>query len=255
VTATRQLTDDLGTPVQLDDRPARVVSLVPSLTESIAVSLPGRLVGATEWCSHPAELDVARVRGTKNPDVGRIVALAPDLVVCNQEENRELDVRRLREAGVPVWVTRIETLDEAFTSLRRLFTEALGEEVPQWLVRAERQWSLPAPRPQRRGAVVIWRDPWMVVGSPTFTADLVSKVGIVNVIADTDGRYPRIELSELLDRSPEIVLLPDEPYAFSDTDGPECFAPGTAVLVPGRSLTWYGPSLATARAELLALLG
>ena len=92
--------DDLGAEVPLDGRVTRVVSLVPSLTEAIAASAPGRLVGATDWCTHPADLDVARVRGTKNPDLAAIRALAPDLVVANMEENRELDVRRLRDAGV-----------------------------------------------------------------------------------------------------------------------------------------------------------
>ena len=85
--------DDLGHPVDLPHPPRRVVSLVPSLTEALAVTVPDRLVGATDWCTHPAGLDVPRVRGTKNPDRTAIAALAPDLVVANQEENRELDVR------------------------------------------------------------------------------------------------------------------------------------------------------------------
>ena len=98
------LRDDLGAPVDLTAPPRRVVSLVPSLTEAIATSCPKTLVGATDWCTHPADLDVARVRGTKNPDLRAIADLSPDLVVANKEENRELDVRRLRERGVTVWV-------------------------------------------------------------------------------------------------------------------------------------------------------
>ena len=91
--------DDRGTLVELPRPPRRVVSLVPSLTEALAVTVPDRLVGATDWCTHPADLDVARVRGTKNPDRAAIAALAPDLVIANQEENRQLDVQRLRAAG------------------------------------------------------------------------------------------------------------------------------------------------------------
>jgi hypothetical protein len=87
---------------------------VPSLTEAIAATRRDALVGATDWCTHPADLDVDRVRGTKNPDRAAIAALAPDLVVANEEENRELDVERLRADGIAVWVTRIRTLDEAF---------------------------------------------------------------------------------------------------------------------------------------------
>ena len=104
--------DDLGADVRLAAPATRVVSLVPSLTEALAATAPDRLAGATEWCTHPADLDVPRVRGTKNPDTRAIAALAPDLVVANREENRELDVRRLRDAGVPVWVTEIENVVE-----------------------------------------------------------------------------------------------------------------------------------------------
>ena len=126
------LVDDLGHPVRLTDRPVRVVSLVPSITESLAATVPGLLVGATDWCTHPAELDVARVRGTKNPDLAAIVALDPDLVVANKEENRELDVRRLRERGIEVWVTLTETVDQALGSLERLFGEVFDVR-PSWL--------------------------------------------------------------------------------------------------------------------------
>jgi ABC-type hemin transport system substrate-binding protein len=79
-----------------------VVSLVPSLTESVAMTRPEALVGATEWCTHPQGLGVRRVRGTKNPDRAAIAGLVPDLVLANQEENRRVDVERLRAAGIPV---------------------------------------------------------------------------------------------------------------------------------------------------------
>src|SRR3954466_12761133 len=122
--------DDLGAPVDLPRPPRRVVSLVPSLTEALAVTVPDRLVGATDWCTHPADLDVARVRGTKTPDRSAIAALGPDLVVANQEENRRLDVERLRAAGIPVWVTAITALHEALRSMRPLFVEALAAGEP-----------------------------------------------------------------------------------------------------------------------------
>src|ERR1700722_18079887 len=104
--------DDLGYPVELAYPARRGVSLVPSLTESVAVTRPDALAGATIWCTPPADLDVPRVRGTKKPDRGAIAALRPDLVLANQEENRRIDVERLRAAGIPVWVTVIRTLDE-----------------------------------------------------------------------------------------------------------------------------------------------
>src|SRR3954468_23515307 len=156
--------DDLGTAVAIELPARRVVSLVPSLTESVAMTRPSALVGATDWCTHPHELEVTRVRGTKNPDVRKIIALAPDLVLANREENRELDVRRLREAGVPVWVTEIETVPQAVGSMTRVFEEALGWGSPQWLVDVRRAWDRPLPEVRARVAVPVWRDPWMVVG-------------------------------------------------------------------------------------------
>ncbi|MGY2130281.1 helical backbone metal receptor [Blastococcus sp. SYSU DS0617] len=244
--------DDLGTAVELSRPPRRVVSLVPSLTEALAVTVPDRLVGATDWCTHPAGLDVARVRGTKNPDRAAITALAPDLVIANREENRELDVRRLRAAGVPVWVTVIESLDEALASMRRLFTEVLDVGEPSWLRTAADEWARPAPEPELRVAVPIWRDPWLVVGSRTFAGDVLERLGLRNAFADDAQRYPRVEPAELRRHDLDLVLLPDEPYVFTADDGPEALPGVRSVLVSGRDLTWYGPSLATARERLLA---
>ena len=112
--------DDLGAECALPAHPARVVSLVPSLTEAIAASAPGVLVGATDWCTHLPGLDVVRVRGTKNPHLDRIVSLRPDLAVANEEENRERDVEALRDHGIAVWVTDVRTVDGALASLERL---------------------------------------------------------------------------------------------------------------------------------------
>ncbi|MGH1561684.1 helical backbone metal receptor [Mumia sp. DW29H23] len=247
--------DDLGAEVRVTHPARRVVSLVPSLTEAVAATGDAALVGATDWCTRPADLDVTRVRGTKNPDVQAVVDLAPDLVVANQEENRALDVRRLREAGVPVWVTRIETVDEAFTSMRRLFTDALGWEVPPWLVEAEQAWAppaAPADAVRPRVAVAVWRDPWMVVGRDTFTGDLLGRLGWDHAYAAASDRYPHVALADLDRGDLDLVLLPDEPYVFGPDDGPEAFERVPTALVSGRLLTWYGPALLEAARELPA---
>ena len=246
-----QAYDDLGHRVDLPSPPRRVVSLVPSLTEALAVTCPDLLVGATDWCTHPADLSVTRVRGTKNPDRRAIEALDPDLVVANKEENRELDVRRLREAGVPVWVTDIGSVPEGLDSLERLLG-LLGEGAPGWLLTARSLWSVPLPSPRARVAVPIWRDPWMVVGGGTFTDDVVRRLGLANVFSDT-GRYPTVDLASIDREDVDLVLLPDEPYAFSADDGPEAFRNTRTVLVSGRLLTWYGPSLVDAHRELTDL--
>ncbi len=245
--------DDLGADVPLSGPAQRVVSLVPSLTEALAASAPERLAGATDWCTHPADLDVARVRGTKNPDLAAIRALSPDLVVANMEENRELDVRRLRDAGVAVWVTRIETVEQSLEAMSRLFGSALDLEEPHWLVEARALWSTPTPR-RLSVAVPIWRDPWMVVGSPTYTDDLLTRAGLANVMAGREGRYPSVSSAEIDAAGADVVLLPDEPYVFTADDGPEVFTTPTR-LVSGRLLTWYGPAMVEAHALLSSLAG
>lgn len=243
--------DDLGQPVPVPGTIARVVSLVPSLTEAIAVSAPGLLVGATDWCSYPDDLDVPRIRGTKNPDVAAIVALAPDVVVANEEENRESDLRALRAAGLAVWVTRIRTVPEAFTSLRRMLALACGCSSPDWLARAEASWARVPGGAQRGTAVIpIWRRPWMVVGRDTFTGDVLRRLGVRNAFESHPERYPKVPLPDLRAVRPDLVVLPDEPYRFTAEDGPEAFEGIPAALVSGRYLTWYGPSLEQAPAEL-----
>ena len=246
--------DDLGHPLD-SPRPARrVVSLVPSLTETLASTNPDAVVGATDWCTHPPNLRTTRVRGTKNPDVTSIVSLAPDLVIANKEENRELDVRRLREAGVRVWVTQIETLDQAFDSIERMFDAALGWPVPRWVGEARDAWAAPPALDGLRVSVPIWRDPWMVIGPGTFTADVLRRLGCVVLPQDAGERYPGIDVTALDQSGVDVILLPDEPYVFTADDGPEAFATAPCELVSGRLLTWYGPSLVPARTDLESVL-
>lgn len=239
-------TDDLRHDVPLSGPPTRVVSLVPSITEALATDVPDRIVGATDWCTHPADLDVARVRGTKNPDLAAIRALSPDLVVANKEENRELDVRRLREAGVAVWVTDIETVPQALASLTRLYDEALAVSEPDWLAAARARWSGPVPDVRGRVVVPVWRDPWLVVGPRTYTGDLLRRLGWQNAFDAGEDRYPKADLADLDRDDVDLVLLPDEPYVFTADDGPEAFAKVPTRLVSGRLLTWYGPAMVEA---------
>jgi ABC-type Fe3+-hydroxamate transport system substrate-binding protein len=248
--------DDLGDEVPAAGPIRRVVSLVPSLTESIAATAPGLLVGATDWCTHPAGLDVARVRGTKNPDVAAVVALRPDLVVANAEENRDEDLAALRAAGLAVWVTAPRTLDEAFLSLAHMLSTACGVPRPSWLVAAERAWATSDDEVhtrRRRAFVPIWRRPWMCLGSGTFAGDVLGRLGVDHVYADDAQRYPRVALDDVRRRAPDLVVLPDEPYPFTTDEGREVFGDWhiPVACVSGRHLTWYGPSLVEAR-DLLA---
>jgi ABC-type Fe3+-hydroxamate transport system substrate-binding protein len=245
--------DDLGRRVRLPDRVTRVVSLVPSLTEAVAASAPGLLVGATDWCTHPADLDVPRVRGTKNPRVDQIADLAPDLVLANEEENRAPDLDALRSVGLAVWTTAPRSVPEALRSLRRMLTLACRLPAPDWLGQAEAAWAaVPSPAGRRRAVVPIWRRPWMALGRDTFASDVLARLGVDNVLATSEERYPRIDPAALPEH--DLVVLPDEPYRFTSDDGPEAFPAVPAALVSGRHLTWYGPSLVEAPAVLTAAL-
>ncbi|WP_350277333.1 helical backbone metal receptor [Kribbella sp. HUAS MG21] len=242
--------DDLRDVVELPREVRRVVSIVPSLTESIAATHPALIVGATDWCTHPADLDVARVRGTKNPDLDRILELAPDVVVANAEENRADDLDALRAAGIAVWVTAPTTVPAALDSLGRMLSAIIGGE-PPWLDEARAVWSAPYDGIRRRAVIPIWRRPWMALGRDTFAGDLLARIGVDNVLREWAERYPRIDPDALPEY--DVVVLPDEPYAFSPDDGPEAFD-RPARCVSGRHLTWYGPSLVEARAVLTGQL-
>ncbi|MFB7508226.1 helical backbone metal receptor [Streptomyces broussonetiae] len=233
----------------------RVVSLVPSLTEAVAVTLPGVLVGATDWCSRPAHLDVTRTGGTKNPRLDRILALAPDLVIANEEENRAPDLDALREAGLEVLVTEVRSVPQAIGELARVLAACGAPERPRWLQEAEAAWdALPEPAARRTAVVPVWRRPWMVLGRDTFAGDVLARLGVDHLHAGHPERYPRIPLDELRAAAPDLVVLPDEPYRFTAEDGPEAFGGLPCALVSGRHLTWYGPSLAEAPRVLGAAL-
>ena len=242
--------DDLGAEVVLPSPPRRVVSLVPSITETVADT--GLLVGATDYCVHPANLDVRRVGGSKYPSLDAVQACAPDLVLANAEENRESDVLALRGAGLTVWTTAAAgSVPEACAALRRMFSEALGLPVPRWLPEAQRLWA-EVPPTRELAVVPVWRKPWVVLGRDTFAGDVLLRLGIGNIFAGHPERYPRPSITEL--QGADLVVLPDEPYPFTPTDGPQYFASTPCALVSGRHLTWWGPSLLEARSLLTAAL-
>ncbi|MCU0300118.1 MAG: helical backbone metal receptor [Candidatus Nanopelagicales bacterium] len=245
--------DDLGVEVRLSGPPVRVVSLVPSITEAIAITCPQVLVGATDWCTHPARLEVVRVRGPKNPDLGLILGLRPDLVVANVEENRRVDVDRLRAAGIAVWVTRIDSVAEALASLGRLLGVGLGLGAePRWLTDAGRVWAGAMPPATLRVAVPVWRDPWIWVGGRTYASDVLARLGWANVL-DAVDRYPHRTVEAVLAEGPDLVLVPDEPYPFRSV--PDLLAGVRTALVPGRSLFWYGPAMIDGRRHLIEAAG
>ena len=268
--ALRTVTDDLGATVEVPDGPRRLVSLVPSLSEVLWWwHLADALVGVTDWCVAPPNAfhSARRLRGTKNPDTAAIVDLAPDLVVANDEENRELDVRRLREAGVAVYVTKVRRVDDAADALARLGgalgVGRAGEGTAQTIRRALDQVRVPERR--LRAVCPVWRDGppqdgrdddevWWALGRDTYGGNLLARCGFEVVPDDPDGRYPRHTLGEVATWDPDVVLLPDEPYAFGPADR-EVFAAwrSRTRLLDGTALSWWGPRTPHALGDLSRL--
>lgn len=253
------IVDDLGADVALDGSAQRIVSLVPSLTEAVEVTSPGRIVGATDYCTHPPDLDVARVGGSKYPKLDQIRRLRPDLVLANSEENRPEDVEQLRTDGIAVWVMRApETVPAALASLRRLLTDVIDVGPPRWLDEADDRWHTTRTPAQRCAVIPVWRKPWVVIGRDTFGGDVLHRLGVGNAYAGHADRYPRPKLDELRDTftdgAADLLVLPDEPWEFTHDDGPDAFPDVPYVLVSGRDLTWYGPSLVAAHEALTAAL-
>jgi ABC-type hemin transport system substrate-binding protein len=245
--------------------PQRIVSLVPSLTETLfALGVGERVVGRTRYCAQPPRLvgKVPKIGGTKKIDVRRVLELEPDLVVAVMEENSKEDVRALAEAGVPVFLGAPETVDGAVRMLRELAARVEAPLVRSVLAPIERVLDkLRAPRSSTRKIFVpIWKSPYMGVGSDTYVHDVLKISGGENVCGGAT-RYPVVTLEEIESLQPEVVLLPDEPYPFSSEDLPEFYAldipaakDDRIYLVDGKLLTWYGPRMASSLTQISALL-
>ena len=274
--------------------PKRVVSLIPSMTESLFdLGVGDRVVGVTDLCTPPEEdqLRLQRVGGTKKPNLEAVRILRPDLVIANQEENSEDSVRALSEAGLTIWLTfpksTIDALDLLWTIIK-IFR--LSEKVPlvetlartlDWTEKATTaRLSIPT-------FVPIWQGekedigPWfMTFNYQTYANDVLAKVGGMNVFTarerrypleadlgtaepedagERDTRYPRVTIDEVIESKPDVILLPDEPYAFEEShksqieewlaDTP-AVETGRVHLIDGSLLTWHGTRLAKAVADL-----
>ncbi len=263
-----KLVDSLGREHALAARPRRIVSLVPSHTETLfALGAGARVAGVTDYCVHPASgvAGTTKVGGTKNPSLRRIQELRPDLVIANKEENRRATVRALEEAGIPVFVTYARTVHGALEEIAALGRLTGQEQAAGQLVEEiEEAWAAARARirePRTPVIALVWKAPYMAVGSDNFADALLYESGGCNPLAGRPGRYPRIEAAELEQAAPEVILLPTEPYAFGESDRLEllrlrCPAAqsGRIHVVEGELLTWYGPRMARALQHLSALL-
>jgi ABC-type Fe3+-hydroxamate transport system substrate-binding protein len=224
---------------------ARIVSLVPSVTETL-LAWGVDVVACTRFCEQPL---LAHVGGTKDPDIDAIVALAPDLVVVDIEENRRPDAEALEARGMRLHVTHVTALADVAPTLVAL-ADATGVHVPPIELRH-------AAPPRLDACVLIWRRPWMTVNDDTYGSSVLAHLGVGNVFAGAADRYPQVTLDEVAARAPALVALPTEPYAFKDRHVRELqrALPGTDVrLIDGADLFWWGTRTPGALDRLAAAL-
>ena len=231
----------------------RIVSLCPSLTELVFdLDAGDSLVGRTKFCVHPADRveAIEKLGGTKNPKIERIVELAPDLVLMNEEENRKEDAQALERAGIRVHTSMPRTAPETAAMVRSIGiaihrsreAEPIAADIERRADRVKRDASR---FPPIRYACLIWRDPIMTLNDDTFIAGLLALPGGQNVFGDRDDRYPAISAQELHDADPLLVLLPNEPFPFQEKHADELAAMSRLPrdrfrLVDGELLSWHG---------------
>jgi ABC-type Fe3+-hydroxamate transport system substrate-binding protein len=258
-----RLVDDLGRTVELA-APRRIVSLVPSLTETLfAIGAGARVVAVTRYCEEPvAEVaPIPKVGGTKNPDLAGIKALAPDVVIMNAEENRREDFEALAAAGLTVFVTEPKTITDGIRSIAQLGElTGLAEGAALAAAQARRVRATLAQVERRRPVryfCPIWRKPWMAFNADTYAHDMLRAAGGENVCADAEARYPTVTLDAITRADPAVVLLPDEPYRFTEKDlaalAPLALPRERVHFVDGKALSWYGPRIADGLARFAAL--
>ncbi|HKA83118.1 MAG TPA: helical backbone metal receptor [Acidimicrobiales bacterium] len=213
----------------------RVVSLVPSVTETL-LAWGVTPVACTRFCEQP---DLPHVGGTKDPDVAAIVGLRPDLVVLCVEENRREDADALNAAGIVTAALSIDGVADVAPALSTL--AALVGVDPSRVEHIEGPAAPDAPAEGRlRAFVPIWKRPWMSLAGGTYGSSLLEAIGVDNVFADADDRYPTVTLEQARARRPDVVLAPSEPYPFRERHVPVLDEVAPVVLVDGQDLFWWG---------------
>jgi ABC-type Fe3+-hydroxamate transport system substrate-binding protein len=280
-----RLRDDLNRDVVIASPPRRIVSLVPSDTYSLfALGCGERVVGRTRYCVEPAGAvdGIPTVGGTKDIDVEAVLALAPDLIIANQEENTRIALEALA-LRARILVSMPRRVADGFAHLARL-ARALGVErepaVVELIRRSHALGTTPPPPPHLTAFVPIWMDPLMTFNADTFGSDVLAHAGVANAFADRlrlyplaadlgkqaaadalgrDTRYPRVTADEIVARKPDVILVPDEPLEVTAADRATLAAlptPAAARLVDvsGKDLFWYGAWTVDALPRLAARL-
>ena len=236
------LTDQLGRVMPKPDRINRIVSLVPSMTQTLYdLGLEDKVVGHSSYCPRGV-VQKLNVGGTKNPRRDKILSLAPDLVLANKEENNKGDILALAER-IPVWVSDVKTLS-AGTAMISAFGEIFDcrPRATDLVQDIDGLRQLVTSKFSGRCVYLIWQEPLMTIGGDTFIHSWLDYLGFANLCGDKQ-RYPEVAMEWLLKEAPEVLLLPDEPFEFTDCEK-EKFAkkmPSTKiVLVDGAAFSWFG---------------
>jgi ABC-type Fe3+-hydroxamate transport system substrate-binding protein len=253
--------------LDLPAAPRRLVSLVPSLTETLYDLGAGeRIVGVTDWCGPalPAGATPARFGGVRDPRLDELLALEPDLVLASREENLREHVEAIAAASVPVLLADPRDLDDAATLVMEV-GEAIGEGeravVLATHIRARRGPGRSGQSSRVRVIYPIWNDPWMTVGTGSYAASVLAAAGFDLVGAAAESPYPPLDLDRAAASRPQGLLLPDEPFDFHGTGramlvdalAARGLAQLAAVEVDGRLAAWYGSRSGQRLAELTAL--
>lgn len=231
--------------------PRRIVSIVPSQTELLAdLGLDNQVVGVTKFCVHPEKWfqEKPRIGGTKTLNLEKIAALKPDLIIGNKEENQQEQIETLAKR-YPVWMSDIVSLQDALAMIREigLLTDRKEEAIAMASTiesSFENLADIFTERPLS-AAYLIWRKPYMAVGSGTFVHEMLGFAGFRNIFAHK-ARYPETSLAELAETQPQVVLLSSEPYPFAQKHVAELQAvcPNSKIiLVDGEMFSWYGSRL------------
>lgn len=255
------VTDQLGESVTINGPAKRIVTLVPSQTQLLHYfNLDEEVVGISKFCIHPEEWFRSKIRvgGTKTVDIDKVKDLSPDLIIGNKEENTKEDIEALKQIA-PVWMSDVNTLDEAFDMILQLGVITGREEKSSELVDQvkdrfnELKESInEVPRAKKSVLYFIWKDPNYVAGQSTFINSMIRAMGLKNVISE--DRYPELTDNSL---SPDMVFLSTEPYPFKKEDivtYQKMFPRAEIKIVDGEMFSWYGSKLLDAPDYFRSLL-
>lgn len=254
-----QTIDQLSNKVFVNQPIRKIVSTVPSQTELLFfLGMENKISGITNFCTHPADkiVNICKIGGTKNLNISKIFQLKPDIIIAGKEENDKDQINKLKQL-FPVWISDVNSYSDAIAMIQKLGLLFDQSDLAINLVKQiQKGFNKVRTKPKPKIVYLIWRDPYMTVGSNTFINDIFIKIGFENLFNHLQ-RYPVITIDELKNSQPEFILLPSEPYPFKDIHINEFnkICPNSNVLlVNGEMFGWYGNRLAVATTYFVDLI-